>query len=280
MARLRPASPADYDWIASWTQDTFDWGDYVPTRFHAWLEDEDSELIVCVDTDDRVIAMANVVALTTAEAWIEAARVHPDHRRQGLGTQLNHAGVEWARERGARVMRLSTEAPNLASVEQVKTLGYRPVCRWFFSEIPVGAGHRSEDQFRLRSSPSSEAEAAWMAWSRSQLAKESREMIALGWRWRGARPQDLLDAAQRGEMFHSAAGWATAQPHEDQSLATDFLATTPEDILRLLDGLVDLAVAQDLKKIKMKLPDQGWTREAVTRLGGDVHPLLIWAKPI
>ena len=280
MARIRPATAHDYDSIVSWTRETFSWGDYVPDRFHTWLEEPNSELLTCVDDEDKPIAVANVIALSTNEGWMEAARVHPDHRREGLGSALNHAGVEWARQRGCRVMRLTTETDNTPAMRQVETLGYRSVSKWFYSAIEIAAGHRCDERFRLRPSTISDAEAAWISWSQSRLARQGRDLIALGWRWRMAQPDDVLGAAQRGELFHAAAGWASVGQRNEDWLETRWMATTPEDILPLLEGLIDLASSRGLERLTVKLPDTGWTREAVRRFGGGVARLIVWAKPI
>lgn len=279
MAEIRPATVDDYTSISEWTIDTFSWGDYVRHRFHGWLEEPNTEVLVCVDETDTPIALANVVQLSPNEAWMEAARVHPDHRRQGLGTSLNHAGVTWARSRGCRVMRLTTESDNAPAINQVESLGYRSVANWFYAEIDVPPTYRCEDQFRLRASTGSDAEAAWMAWTSSDLARDARELIALGWRWRKSRPEDALDAAQRGELFHSAAGWASVVEHE-RWLATHMMVTTPDDIIPLLDGLRDLTASRGVPELNFKLPEVAWTREVARRVGAETVAETIWAKAI
>ena len=117
--RVRQGRADDLPWITSWTTDTFSWGDYVPDRIEGWLEDPESELLVCSDESDVVRAIVHAEMLSPAEGWLEAARVHPDHRRTGMGTALNRAGVEWLAQRGARVVRLATEADNEPAVAQV-----------------------------------------------------------------------------------------------------------------------------------------------------------------
>lgn len=275
---IRAARQADVASIVPWTTDTFSWGDYVPDRIHTWLEEADSEVLVAVDEADIPVALCHVAMLSPTEGWLEGARVHPDRRRTGVGSALNHAGVEWTRERGARVIRLSTEASNLAARSQVKRLGYREVSRWIYAVFEVDPAHRTSERYRMRPAPGSDSEAAWLFWAASDLARESREMIALGWQWRTARPEDIRGVA--GDLVQSSAGWVCLdQPAEDW-LRTTWIATTPEDMLGLIDGLLDLAAERGATDLDVKLPDLPWTSEAIIRSGSEPHPVIVHAKPI
>jgi len=274
---IRPARHDDVDTIAPWTSGTFSWGDYVPARMPQWLDSEGSEVLVCVDDSDAPVAVAHVTLLSKSEAWIEGARVHPAHRRRGLGSALNDAGAAWARARGARVMRLATESDNLAARAQVEGLGYRNVSRWVYAALEVDSGHRAADQYRLRPAPGSDADAAWLFWAASELAREGRELIALGWQWRTARPGDVTTM---GELLQSPAGWVSVGQPEEDWMRTHWFATTPEGLLPLLDGLVDLAAQRGVTELDIKLPNLGWTAEAIKRVGGVPHEILVYAKPL
>lgn len=275
--QIRLARPEDVPSIAPWTKDTFSWGDYVPDRMPHWLADPDSAVLVTVDETDSPIALAHVAMLSATEAWIEGARVRPEHRRKGLGSNLNHAGVEWARERGGRVMRLATEVDNDAARAQVATLGYRQVSSWVTGDLAVDRTHRAPDQHRLRPAPGSDAEAAWLFWAASDLAREGRELVAHGWQWRTARPHDVTSL---GELLQSPAGWVSIDQPEPDWIRTLWFATTPDGLLALLDGLVDLAAERSVIDVEVKLPNLGWTAEAITRFGGEPSEMLVHAKAI
>lgn len=276
---VRLARRDDLESIVPWTTNTFTWGDYVPERLPNWLEVDDSAVLVGVDDSDIPIALCHVTLLSPTEGWLEGARVHPDRRRTGVGSALNEAGVEWARERGARVIRLATEASNLAARNQVKALGYREVSRWVYSEFDVNPAHRAAERYRMRPAPGSDAEAAWLFWAASDLARESRELIAIGWQWRTARPSDITEGVA-GELIQSPAGWLSVEQPNQDWMRTNWIATTPEDILGLLDGLIDLAAERRVTELDIKLPDLPWTAEAIRRSGGDPEQLIVHAKPI
>ena len=279
MVDIRSARPDDLESIAPWTQDTFAWGDYVPQRFNSWLEEPATEVFVCVDSDDTPIALATVIKQSASEAWMEAARVHPDHRRKGLGTALNHEGVRWAKARSCRVMRLATETDNEIAMRQVESLGYRDVAAWFYAETIAEPSHRAATQFRLRPATAPDAEAAWMSWSVSQLARDSRDLIPFGWRWRKARPADLIQAASSGELFQSAAGWVRLT-QDERRMAVQWMVANPEDALSLIEGVFDLAASRELGAVGFKLPDADWTREVARRVGAKRWGQKIWAKPL
>jgi GNAT superfamily N-acetyltransferase len=275
---IRVAREDDLDEIVPWTTTTFDWGDYVPQRFNSWLDDPDSVVLVCVDGSDRPIAMCHVLMLSESEGWLEAARVHPDHRRSGLGSALNQAGVSWLAERGARVVRLAIGAGNRGARSQVEKLGYRPVSSWAHGETKVGRSRTTPAQYRLRHSPPNEADAAWVFWSNSELAAAGRELIALGWRWRRTRPDDLKDAVSDRDLYQSPAGWVVVDQPELGLLRTGWLATEPVDAPLLFQGLLDLALERRLGEVSLKVPAAPWAVEAMTRAGWQPGEVVIYAK--
>jgi len=122
---IRPARAEDVPRIETWTRETFAWGDYVAEAMPEWLEDPESLVIVCVYDDDIPVALSRTQLLSPTEAWLSGARVHPDHRRSGMGMAMNDFGLDWARDRGALVARLATEEENEPARSQVLKLGYR-----------------------------------------------------------------------------------------------------------------------------------------------------------
>lgn len=274
---IRLARPDDVASITPWTTNTFSWGDYIPDRIETWMDDPDSAVLVSVDGADTPVAMVHVTMLSANEGWIEGARVHPDHRRRGLASDLNRAGVNWARERGGRVMRLVIEADNTAARAQVDGLGYRAVSSWVFARFKINPTHRAREMHRLQTAPGSDAEAAWLFWAASDLAREGRELMATGWQWRTARPADVTSC---GEMLQSPAGWVSIYQPEDDWIVSRWFATTPDGLLALFDGLFDLAAERSVTEIDVKLPNLGWTSEAMTRFGGTPKEILVYAKPI
>jgi ribosomal-protein-alanine N-acetyltransferase len=55
--------------------------------------------------------------------------VHPDRRRQGIGTSLVRTGLEWARAIGAARMLLEVRPDNKAAVKTYAKLGFEKLTR-------------------------------------------------------------------------------------------------------------------------------------------------------
>ena len=274
---VRMARPEDVEHIVPWTTDTFDWGDYVPDRLPAWIEDPSSAVVVCLDESEIPVALAHALLLSKTEAWLEAARVHPDYKRSGMGSAMNHAGVAWARERGAKVVRLATEADNEAARRQVEALDYRQTSNWVHARYEIGPGSAKPGKPGLRPAPPSDVDAAWMFWSTSNLAHDSRGLIAHGWRWRKATPGDLATAAGEGNFYQSPAGWVMADAPEEDRIRTLWLATTPEEAPWLLADLIDLASQKEATELTIMMPNIPWVAEALSRSGAESKEVVVYS---
>lgn len=285
MARhhLRPARPADAARIAEFATDTFSWGDYVAEAFVEWLDDSDTAVPVIVDEDDIVDGIGRVRMLSDKEGWLSAIRIHPDRRRIGLANQLNDWSVGWIRERGGLVARLQIETWNEAAQNQVSGLGYRHVTSVVNGSRAIGSeqvqpetngGQRVVGPERLDKAPRSEGHLAYIAWSTSELARDSRSMIAAGaWEWRKMTPEDAADPT----LWHCPAGWALLDRIEG-SLMARWLMCTPDDADRLIRAIVDLAHDEPIDHLAVVGPATPWLIEAATRLNFELHPSHIFEK--
>jgi ribosomal protein S18 acetylase RimI-like enzyme len=274
---IRPASPDDIDAIATWTKDTFSWGDYIPDVLGRWLDDPESEVIVCtLENDDAPIALSRTQMLSPTEGWLSGARVHPDHRRSGLGSAMNRHGVEWARSRGARVVRLAVEEGNGPARSQVEGLGYRLAGRWIRGSADPAVGRLPSPEDRLRPAGSADADAAWMFWSQSDLARAGRDLMSGGWRWRKAMRSDLDQAIRSRSFYGGRAGWIIANSRESL-LEAVWMAITPADGPLLLQGLRHLARDIGAGVMEVFSPGIPWMEEALTREGFEITPTMIYS---
>ena len=285
---IRPARMEDHGSIASFTRDTFSWGDYVTRVYKDWIADPNGLVLVAADRDDAAVAMAKVTLVADGEAWAQGARVHPKHRRRGLATRISDELGAWAAEQGARVVRLVVENWNRPAQAQVEAMGYRPVSQWIFAERAIGAaspvpegngGKRVPAPERLRSVPSSEAEPAYLAWSASKLAAAARNLYPVGWSWRRLRVEHLREAARAQTLWESPSGWAVAAI-EDAACSVSWLTTDPADAPRMVRALVDLALEQSAESFTVKVPRVDWMERALRRLGCDLSPMTVYAMAL
>ncbi len=274
---IRPARAEDVPLIEPWTRDTFSWGDYVPEMMGPWLDEPDSLVVVCVHEDDIPVALSRVQLLSPTEAWLSAARVHPDHRRSGMGMAMNDYAVEWARAKGALVARLATEEGNEAARSQVLKSGYRMTGSWAYATTPMSSGRRLQSEDRLRPGGTVDADAAWTFWSQSDLAQAARDLISLGWRWRKASREDLEQAVNARTFYQSPGGWLIAET-DDEGISVRWLATSPSEAPLLLQGLRDLLREKEKGRVEAMVPITGWSVEALQREGFEVQPVQIFSK--
>lgn len=277
---MRRAREEDIPLILPWVQDTFDWGDYVPDVLPVWVADPDSVLLVAVDDHDRPWAITHALMLSASEGWLEGARVHPDRQRRGLGKALNEAGVAWLKEREATVVGLAAEADNEAVSNQMKLLGYLPISRWLHAQLEVPGDDVCPPGLHLRRAVSADVDPAWMFWSTSDLAHEGRGMLAEGWRWRKAKPEDLLAAVRRGDFFQAPTGWAIVDQPDETRLRLLWLATSRPDAPRLLEALLDLARSREVETVSLKVPSLPWLAETLIRAGAEPGEVIVYWKAV
>jgi GNAT superfamily N-acetyltransferase len=282
--RIRAARPDDLPQIASFTADTFEWGDYVADAFDEWLDDDRGHVMVA-EVDGRVIGLGRVVLLSDREAWLHAARVHPDHRRSGIGAALNDHGCDWARARGAVVARLMTEDWNEPAIRQVTKLGYRRTASWAWAERRTddgevdprtNGGRRVPGEERLTPGGSAEAEPAWIAWSTGELAVTGRQLYPIGWHFRTMTIDDVTAAARRRALWQCPSGWVVADV-EDDGWHLSWVVTNDLDADRLLRAVLDRAQATSLSWIRVMVPRVAWMEDALRQAGFELHPAGIYA---
>ncbi len=284
---VRPARLEDLPAIAEFTRETFDWGDYVADALPAWLEAPDSHVLVAVTEDDRPVGLGRVILLSPREAWLHGARIHPDHRRTGIGSALNESLILWAQTRGAVVARLLIEEWNTPAQNQVARLGYRRVAGWMWATHSVGTdvdpatngGRRVPGDERLGPGSHAEIDPSWIAWLSSPIASVGRQLIPIGWHFRQMRHQDVIDAAKRGALWHCPSGWVIADPDQEE-LIVSWVVTSDLDVDRLLKAVLDRAEHLDVQLVRIMSPRIDWMEDALAKLGWDISPSGIWARTI
>jgi GNAT superfamily N-acetyltransferase len=277
--QVRSARAADISHISPWTRDTFDWGDYVGESLGEWLTNPDLQVLVAVDSDDIPRAVSVVQMLSGREGWLSAARVHPEARRQGLGTLLNDASVDWIGNQGGVVARLAVENTNTAATSQVMKLGYRPTSTWLFGKQSEAPRTVVDNTDKPTIVGRSDVDPAWMYWSTSEIADAGRMLLPSGWKWRRATVGDVDLAAREQRLLSNAAGWLILEVVDKTSIEIVWVAASQSDFPRLVDAALRYALEHGLTDVSFRIPETGWTGEALRREGIDTKELTIYAKP-
>ncbi len=284
---VRPGTATDHDALASFTSDTFEWGDYVHDAYLRWLAHPDGHTMVAVH-EGVPVGMAHARLLSPFEVWLQGARIHPEHRRQGIGTRLTGALLDWARAQGAQVARLAVEGDNEPAHAQVQQAGFRPVGVWSYatravgeaSPVPEGnGGRRVATQERLKRAPASEAEPAFLSWTTGPLGRTARGLFAVNWRWRRIDVSDLEEAARRQALWESRAGWAMAELRAGE-FNVAWIETTADDSYALARALVDAGVEAGADRLTVMAPATDWLNTALRRAGCDLDEITLYARSL
>lgn len=284
--RIRAARPEDLPAVAAFTEGTFEWGDYVADSFLEWIDQPGSHLLVAVDDDDTAIGVARMVELSPDEVWLHAARVHPDHRRSGIGTSLNEACCRQARRLGGRVARLLIETWNEPARNQVSKLGYHETGRWVFArknlamEPLTNGSRRVSGDERLTPARRTEVDLAWMTWSNGDLAYHGRLLFPEGWLFRLMTPHDLEQAVRSGRLWQCPSGLIIGGVDEDGVFAVSWVQTTDVDAPRLVKAVIDVADSLGAEKVEVMAPAAPWLGEVFEQYGFTLRPSSVWALPL
>ncbi len=284
MIVVRRALPGDHTAIVEFTRDTFSWGDYVPGSFLGWLDDDNSAEFVAVQEDDRPIGFTRIVQLSERETWAHGARVHPDHRRRGIGLALQRTGMDWSLQQGAIVNRLMTESWNENGGRLVAKAGYRPVASWFHASRQLGddIGDGGPPPQTMHTASSAEVEPALMAFSHSDLANEAHGLIPIGWHMRSVRFEDLAREAQSRHLWSAPAGWVTIQPVAGQlgHVWIPWIVTIADDAYAFVRAIVAQLHTHGTTDVGALLPATPWLASAFEHAGFRVEPNIIWEIPV
>lgn len=284
---FREAVHEDIPEIRSFTTDTFEWGDYVPGMIAEWIDDSSGCVMVAID-DSGIVGLARVVLLSETEAWSHAARIRPDRRGEGIAGELADVLLDWARDRGALVIRLLVEDDNKASVRQVAKKGLRRVATAVKATRAIGeatpnpegnGGRRTPPNVAARPVKAADALMLAAAWPLSQCGRPLRGMIAEGWRFHTLTEPDLVDAARNGGLWEIGSSWAVTRL-EDTLFDVSLLDTGPHEAFEAIRSLIDLANERGAETFSMWLADIDWLLQAARRAGCEVFTNGIWVHSL
>jgi len=98
--------------------------------FEAISGDPNNELVV-IESDGRLVGtlqltfLPNLTRLGSWRCQIEGVRIHRDFRGHGLGARLFAWAVERAREKGCRLMQLTSDKERPEAIRFYEKLGFR-----------------------------------------------------------------------------------------------------------------------------------------------------------
>jgi GNAT superfamily N-acetyltransferase len=140
-------------------------------------------------------------------------RVHPDFRRQKIGTKLDSAARQLARENGCRVARLVTSMKNIPAQATLDTEGYSRVAQfneWETEPAP-------EDFSMLRVASDNDVHEILGRWRESEIYQASRAVVAnRRWHWKEIDDARLRKHIAANEVRVAPGGFAIVCPLEEK----------------------------------------------------------------
>jgi ribosomal protein S18 acetylase RimI-like enzyme len=177
---VRRASRADLPGLRDLCKAAVGPDDYV-LHYLEW-EIENYFMHVALDDARAIVGMATYRPCIDGSGWLAMARTHPDHRRQGVNRAIVDSFVRLARRRGARFLRLWTNAGNAEGVATFRRIGFREVGRFTRLLAPPEPGAVKSEVVRS-------ADRLWRRVRNSALVRDGGGLIAHGWEFvRADRP--------------------------------------------------------------------------------------------
>lgn len=266
--RIRPARTGDRLAMERICARTWDWGDYIPDLWEQWLADEQGQLIVG-EVAERVVALSKITFHPADQVWLEGMRVEPDYRRRGIAGQFMDYSLVYARERGARVVRLGTSDQNTAVHAIIARVGMERVGAFVLrtakalSDGPrpviLGPAHASAVQAFIE---------------KSRFLDQTHGLFSVDWAW------EELTAERMAGFLQGSCVLAHIEP-DGVLTALALVAYEPDDEemwIGFADGKASAvtALATTIRvhaarlgpdKVNVMLPDIGWLRSAFAEAG-------------
>lgn len=285
---IRPARPDDRPAMERICAHTWDWGDYVPELWDQWLAEGDDGDTIVGELAGQVVTLSKITYQTPDQVWLEAMRVDPDYRQQGIAGQILEFSLARARARGARVIRLGTGYHNqpvhiLATRAEMTRIGtYTP---WFAS--PLGCGPRPTFL-----DPGDEALARDFL-SDSKVLAHTRGLYSTDWAWQELSAERVAQFLAQGQLAAQVAAvgrlLALGTVHLDREGGEFWLGFAdgePEAVTELASAARVYAAEHGMEKVRMMVPNLTWLRDALGDAGygfgqweGEVWLFERWLAP-
>ena len=115
---FRLAEPDDFDEIVKLSKGIYEGHDYLPLKFHKWLQTNNMAVILAHSSDNKLIGLVAYSIVDDHQTFVRRAeRIHQDLRGQGLARKLREYARNHARQRFPNLtrVRFTTTSENVNS---------------------------------------------------------------------------------------------------------------------------------------------------------------------
>lgn len=193
---IRTARQSDKEEVFRFCENTFEWGDYISNVWNRWSKEKQAQLFTALFCN-KPVGIMRVAMLKPGEAWLQAARTHPDYRRQGVATALTHACLRWARSKGAGIVRLATESGNMAAQRMLDKLGFTRLSDFLILKCEKMQPEETESSKWARKG---DVDKTWRFLANSGIFKESGRLYTILYTWMSLKKPDLAEFVDQNKV--------------------------------------------------------------------------------
>lgn len=229
----------------------------------------DSLTLIAMD-GPRVVGMMVYDDTPDGSVWLHAGRTHPEYRRQGVATALNHAAADVARSRRRASLRLWADASNTASVAAARRDGFEERARFSRMRIPS-----STEGAKVALAPL-DLDKDWPALASSPVMKSGGGYLFHDFYFLRLTRENAEWLTREGALFvFGANAVSLSEDFEDvwgKDLQVQLLAGDPRAILRAAPGI---AASRGADRVESFLPHDPGLLDAALESG---FRLMDWGR--
>jgi ribosomal protein S18 acetylase RimI-like enzyme len=196
---VRKARASDREAVFRFCKKTWSWGDYIPKVWDKWLKEKSGRVFIA--TIDHVpVGITHLSLDKPNEIWLSGARTDPNHRRMGVAMAITRKCLEYAKRKGAKVARLTTESDNTAAQAVIKKLGFKPISE--FVEMTAEKIAR-ENGKNSKWAEKTDTNAIWDYLQTSGIYRKAAGLYTVLFHWFSLEKEDLKRfIEQRKAILH------------------------------------------------------------------------------
>jgi GNAT superfamily N-acetyltransferase len=283
---IRPARPEDRPAMKRITAHTWESGDYIDEVWDEWLAGEGPLMVA--ELGGEVVCLHKVTHQPEGQFWLEGMRVDPDYRGRGIARRCHDWDLAYARERGGRVVRLSTGDYNTAIHTIARQTDMERVATGLLRTAEALPGAR-----RPAILGPEDGDAVGRFWQQSPVLAGAAGLYSRDWAWQELSAEQLAAMLDRGEVVAELApggglaAVATIHHHPgDDELWVGIADGEPGAVQALAQAIRAQAAEAGARMARIMLPEVPWLREAFEAAGygagdwgGEMWIFELWLSP-
>ena len=253
---VRKARGSDREAVFKFCEKTWSWGDYIPEVWDKWLKEKSGRVFIAT-TDEVPVGITHLSIDKPHEVWLSGARTDPNYRRMGIATAITKKCLDYAKRKGVKAARLTTESDNTASQAVIKKLGFKPTAEFVEMTTEKIARETSKNS---KWAEKIDTNAIWDYLQTSETRRKAVGLYTVIFHWFSLEKEDLKRfIEQRKAILHLSETSKidgiiliddiTAQEWHENTIQTCYIDGDHTAVLHMIRFLKSHCHALDIKKI-------------------------------